>query len=100
MEELLLKGYLYRFKMSGTRQFTARFDEISGTGNTLFVTEYTDENGHVPGVRTLPFQWIKGIELIEEEHNEIETISLDTVTPTKNGRKKSKPPKMVNNFID
>ena len=85
--------------MSGTRQFTARFDEISGTGNTLFVTEYTDENGHVPGVRTLPFQWIKGIELIEEEHNEIETISLDTVH-NKNKHKKSKPPKMVNNFID
>ena len=99
MEELLIKGYLYRFKMSGTRQFTARFDEISGTGNTLFVTEYTDENGHVPGVRTLPFQWIKGIELIEEEHNEIETISLDTVH-NKNKHKKSKPPKMVNNFID
>ena len=99
MEELLLKGYLYRFKMSGTRQFTARFDEISGTGNTLFVTEYTDEHGHVPGVRTLPFQWIKGIELIEEEHNEIETISLDTVH-NKNKHKKSKPPKMVNNFID
>lgn len=99
MEELLLKGYLYRFKMSGTRQFTARFDEISGTGNTLFVTEYTDENGHVPGVRTLPFQWIKGIELIEEEHNEIETISLDTFH-NKNKHKKSKPPKMVNNFID
>lgn len=99
MEELLLKGYLYRFKMSGTRQFTARFDEISGTENTLFVTEYTDENGHVPGVRTLPFQWIKSIELIEEEHNEIETISLDTVD-NKKKRKKSKPPKMVNNFID
>lgn len=99
MEELLLKGYLYRFKLSGTKQFTARFDEITGTGNTLFVTEYTDENGHVPGVRTLPFQWIKSIELIEEEHNEIETISLDTVD-NKKKRKKSKPPKMVNNFID
>ena len=85
--------------MSGTRQFTARFDEISGTGNTLFVTEYTDENGHVPGVRSLPFQWIKSIELVEEEHNEIETILLDTID-NKNGRKKSKPPKMVNNFID
>jgi len=99
MEELLLKGYLYRFKTAGTRQFTARFDEISGTSNTLFVTEYTDENGHVPGIRTLPFQWIKSIELIEEEHNEIETILLDTVH-NKKGRKKSKPPKMVNNFID
>lgn len=100
MEELLLKGYRYKFTLAANRQFIGRFDKIEGQHQTLFVNEYTDENGCVPGTRTLPFMWIKQIELIEEENNEIETISLDIVNSNTKKRRRSKQPKMVNNFMD
>tara|TARA_B110000285_G_scaffold88786_1_gene101843 strand:- start:1242 stop:1562 length:321 start_codon:yes stop_codon:yes gene_type:complete len=104
MEELLFKGYLYTFRLAGTRKFNARFDEIVYPSKTLIVTEYDDGNGRVPGTRTLPFQWIKSIEIITTDpmlyaENGIETNML---VDTKNGIKKrtnSKPPKMVNNFM-
>ena len=104
MEELLFKGYLYTFKLAGTRKFNARFDSIVYPSKTLIVTEYDDGNGRVPGSRTLPFQWIKSIEIITTDpmldaENGIETNML---VDTKNGIKKrtnSKPPKMVNNFM-
>ena len=100
MEELLLNGFLYKFTLSANREFTGRFDKIAYPNQTLIVTEYTDENGCVPGTRTLPFKWVKKIELIEEEdNNEIETISIDMV-PIKKKRKRTKSPKMVNNFMD
>ena len=97
MEELLLNGFLYKFTLSANREFTGRFDKIASPTQTLFVTEYTDENGCVPGTRTLPFKWVKKIELIEE-YNEIETIQIDAV-PNTTTRTRTKPPKMVNNFI-
>lgn len=100
MEELLLNGFLYKFTLSANREFTGRFVKIASPNQTLFVTEYTDDNGCVPGTRTLPFKWVKKIELIEEEdNNEIETISIDMV-PIKKKRKRTKSPKMVNNFMD
>ena len=99
MEELLLNGFLYRFTLSANREFTGRFVKIASPNQTLFVTEYTDDNGCVPGTRTLPFKWVKKIELIEEDKNEIESISIDMV-PVKKKRKQTKPPKMVNNFMD
>ena len=99
MEELLLKDCRYKFTLAANRQFTGRFDKIEGPHQTLFIYEYTDENGCVPGTRTLPFTWIKQIELIEEHNNEIEIISLDTNSNTKK-RRRTKPPKMVNNFMD
>lgn len=101
MEELLFNGFLYKFTLSANREFTGRFDKIASPTQTLFVTEYTDENGCVPGTRTLPFKWVKKIELIEEDkdNNEIESISIDMV-PIKKKRKRTKSPKMVNNFMD
>ena len=99
MEELLLHGFLYRFILSANREFTGRFDKIAYPSKTLFVTEYDDGNGIVPGTRTLPFTWVTKIELIEEEKNEVETISFAMV-PIKKKRKRTKPPKMVNNFMD
>ena len=99
MEELLLNGFLYKFTLSANREFTGRFVKIASPNQTLFVTEYTDDNGCVPGTRTLPFKWVKKIELIEEDKNEIESISIDMV-PVKKKRKQTKPPKMVNNFMD
>lgn len=99
MEELLLNGFLYKFTLSANREFTGRFVKIASQNQTLFVTEYTDDNGCVPGTRTLPFKWVKKIELIEEDKNEIESISIDMV-PVKKKRKQTKPPKMVNNFMD
>ena len=101
MEELLLNGFLYRFTILSNREFTGRFVKIESPNQTLFVTEYTDENGCVPGTRTLPFKWVTKIELIEEDkdNNEIESISIDMV-PIKKKRKRTKPPKMVNNFMD
>jgi len=97
MEELLFKGFLYKFTLLANRDFTGRFDKIAYPCKTLFVTEYTDGNGCVPGIRTLPFMWVKKIELIEE-NNEIETIQIDAV-PNTTTRTRTKPPKMVNNFI-
>jgi hypothetical protein len=97
MEELLIKGSLYKFTLAAYREFTGRFDKIEGEHQTLFVTEYTDGNGFVPGIRTLPFMWVKKVELIEE-YNEIETIQIDAV-PNTTTRTRTKPPKMVNNFI-
>ena len=93
----LLRDYRYKFTLSANRQFIGRFDKIEGPHQTLFVYEYTDENGCVPGTRTLPFMWVKKIELIEE-NNEIETIQIDAV-PNTTTRTRTKPPKMVNNFI-
>ena len=99
MEELLLRGYRYKFTLAANRQFIGRFDKIEGQHQTIFVNEYTDENGCVPGTRTLPFTWIKQVELIEEENNEIETISLDNTNTKTKKRRRTIPPKMVNNFI-
>lgn len=99
MEEFLLRGYRYKFTLAANRQFIGRFDKIEGPQQTLFVYDYTDENGCVPGIRTMPFQWIKQVELIEEENNEIETISLDNTNTKTKKRRRTIIPKMVNNFI-
>ena len=96
MEEFLHKGYRYTFHLS-SRNFTAKFDKITYPHKTLIVTEYVDENGYVPGIRTMPFHWIRNIELREGD-NEIETINLDTTIPNANQRKKSKRRTLVNNF--
>lgn len=97
MEELLVKGFMYKFTLLANREFTGRFDQIAYPTKTLFVTEYDDGNGIVPGTRTLPFTWVKKIELIEEDNNELETISLGV---SKKKRKRTKSPKMVNNFMN
>ena len=93
MEELLFKGYLYTFKLAGTRKFNARFDSIVYPSKTLIVTEYDDGNGRVPGSRTLPFQWIKSIEIIATD-----PILLATDTDIKK-RRSTNQPKMVNNYM-
>lgn len=99
MEELLVKGFTYKFTLSANREFTGRYDQIAYPNKTLFVTEYNDGNGIVPGTRTLPFTWVKNIELIEDEdYNEIETISLYSVPKKK--RRRTKSPKMLNNFTN
>ena len=67
MEELLVENYRYTFTLTGNRQFTARFSKIVENSpiNTLHVSDYTDENGTVPGIRTMPFRWVKKIELMD-----------------------------------
>tara|TARA_B110000879_G_C11175577_1_gene515813 strand:- start:2801 stop:3109 length:309 start_codon:yes stop_codon:yes gene_type:complete len=100
MEELLFKGYLYTFKLAGTRKFNARFDSIVYPSKTLIVTEYDDGNGRVPGSRTLPFQWIKSIEIIATDPILLATdpILLATDTDIKK-RRSTNQPKMVNNYM-
>jgi hypothetical protein len=96
MEELLVEKYRYTFTLSGNRQFTALFIKIDANGpiSTLHVSDYTDENGTVPGIRTLPFRWVKQVELLDN-YDDIETIEL-TITTSSN---KNKKPKKINNYM-
>ena len=96
MEELLVENYRYTFTLTGNRQFTARFSKIVENSpiNTLHVSDYTDENGTVPGIRTMPFRWVKKIELMDN-YDDIETIELTPTTSNKN-----KKPKKVNNYMN
>lgn len=99
MEELLLEGYRYKFTVTTNRTFIADFHHINDTSKTLFVSRYTDDNGCVPGIRTMPFQWIKQIELIEDPMvHEIESIDLSAI-PITNKIKKVKKTKKNNNYI-
>lgn len=96
MEETLVENYRYTFTLSGNRQFTARFSKIVENGpiNTLHVSDYIDENGTVPGIRTMPFRWVKKVELVDN-YADIETIELLPTTSNKN-----KKPKKVNNYMN
>lgn len=67
----------YKFYLTN-REFTATFVKICSPYNTLIVSNYLDENGCVPGTRTMPFSWVKGVEILNSEC-EIETIHLDNV---------------------
>lgn len=95
MEELLVENYRYTFTLTGNRQFTARFSKIDENGqiSTLHVSDYTDENGSVPGIRTMPFRWVKQVDLLDN-YDDIETIELTLTTSNKN-----KKPKKVNNYM-
>ena len=97
MENLLCRGYRYKFVLL-SRTFIAKFDKINGSTGTLFVTEYTDENGKVPGTRTMPLSWIKEVELVPDTTEcDIDTIELaDSHVEQK--RKINKTPKFINNF--
>lgn len=98
MEEILCHGYRYRFILLN-RTFTAIFDKIESPMKQLFVTEYQDENGKYPGTRTMPFSWVRSVELVSiPEENDIEIIDVST-PPTKKKRR-TKSPKMVNNFTN
>lgn len=98
MEELLLAGYRYKFTLY-TRTFIADFNSIDHTTGTLFVSKYTDENGYVPGIRTMPFNWIKQVELLEDTiDNEIETIDL-SVIPITNKNQTNKKKQKINNYM-
>lgn len=67
MEELLVEGYLYTFKLSGNKSFIGRFNKIDYSNNTLYVSEYSINNSeYLPGIRTMPLRWIKDVELINE----------------------------------
>ena len=98
MEEFLCRGYRYRFYLSN-RSFTAIFDKIEPPMKQLIVTDYADENGKCPGIRSMPFIWVKSFELISiPEENDIEIINVST-PPTKKKRRIISP-KMVNNFTN
>jgi hypothetical protein len=98
MEELLLEGYRYKFTLN-TRTFIADFHHIDYVTKTLFVSRYADENGCVPGIRSMPFTWIKQVDLLDDNiMNEIETIDLSKI-PITNNKKKSKGPTIINNFM-
>ena len=85
MTELMQPNMKYNFYLTN-RKFTATFIEISPPCNTLIVSNYTDENGYVPGTRTMPFSWVKRVELersdCDSDTAEIETIHLDKVSYT------------------
>lgn len=67
MEELLVEGQMYIFKIANDKSFTARFNKIDYPDNTLFVSDYTtNELGHLIGIRSMPFRWIKHIEIIDK----------------------------------
>lgn len=96
MEEILCHGYRYRFVLP-TRTFIAVFDKIGLPMKQLIVTDYEDENGKSPGIRSMPFSWVKSIELISiPEEDDIEIINLST-QPTKKKRR-TKSPEYSNNF--
>ena len=98
MEETLCHNHKYKFVLL-SRTFVAVFDKIEGPTNTLVVTEYTDDNGTVPGTRTLPFSWIQQVELISTPtHCDIDTIEMSTSSIVKKRKKKNKTPEFVNNF--
>lgn len=95
MEELLVENYRYTFTLTGNREFIARFIKIDVNGpiSTLHVSDYTDTNGRTPGIRTMPFRWVKKVELVDN-YDDIETIELTPTTSNKN-----KKPKKVNNYM-
>ena len=68
MEELLVEGYLYTFKLAGNKSFIGRFNKIDYSNNTtLYISEYSINNSeYLPGIRTMPLRWIKEVELINE----------------------------------
>lgn len=81
MEEFLCKGYTYKFHMrkidNDDRVFTANFVSIESPSNTLIVENYSDASyGTVPGTRSMPFNWIKNITLMDT--NELEVIELSS----------------------
>ena len=99
MEEFLVKGQRYTFHTS-SKVFTAVFEQITGPNDTLHVTDYNTNNdlGIVPGVRTMPFSWIKNIEVYQDPEDNIEIIDLsDTLISMRNKKKKKK--QMINNFM-
>lgn len=77
MTDSLQHNSRYTFYLTN-RTFVATFVEICSPSNTLILSNYTDENGSVPGTRTMPFGWIKCAEILNSEC-EIETIHLDNV---------------------
>ena len=100
MEELLYKGNTYEFYLhkidNEERIFTANFISIESPLNTLFVENYIDKiYGKLPGIRSMPFGWIKKIVLIETA-DEIDSIEL-TSEPIKKKKKKNKV--LNNNFM-
>jgi len=67
MEELLVEGQMYIFKIANDKSFTARFNKIDYSNNTLFVSDYTTNDlGRLNGIRSMPFRWIKQIEVIDK----------------------------------
>jgi len=98
MEELLIPGYRYTFTLVENRNFIGRFIQIDYPTNTIHISEYTDENGTISGIRTMPFYWIKHIEIIDESYD-IETIELTSIPMTKK-KKKLKKAKKINNFMN
>ena len=97
MEEFLCRGYRYRFVLP-TRTFIAIFDKIELPLKQLFVIDYEDENGKCPGIRSMPFSWVKSVELISiPEEEDIEIIDISTQPPKKKKRR-TKSPKYSNNF--
>lgn len=87
MEELLMKGFRYTFYVGKEhrRKFSATFHEIEYYPfKTLFVYDYLDKNGYVPGSRTIPFEWINEIVLekswindfLSHDKARIETIQM------------------------
>jgi len=97
MEELLMKGYRYTFYIGKEnlpirrRKFTATFQEIEyHPFKTLFVYDYLDKNGYVPGSRTIPFEWINEIVLenswindfLSHDKARIETIQMTSTQNT------------------
>lgn len=98
MEEFLVKGQRYTFYTS-SKVFNAVFDQITGPYDTLHVTKYNANNdlGVVPGVRTMPFSWIKNIEVYKDPEDDIEIIDLsDTLISM---RKKKKKKQLIDNFM-
>tara|TARA_Y100000389_G_scaffold197882_1_gene233334 strand:+ start:240 stop:524 length:285 start_codon:yes stop_codon:yes gene_type:complete len=93
MEELLVEKYKYTFVLTGNREFTARFEKIEQPTNTLHVSDYTDTNGSTPGIRTMPFRWVKKVQLLDN-YGDIETIELISTSNNKN-----KKPKKINNYM-
>jgi SpoU rRNA methylase family enzyme len=97
MEEFLVKGQRYTFYTS-SKVFNAVFEQITGPNDTLHVTKYNANNdlGTVPGVRTMPFSWIKNIEVYKDPEDDIEIIDL---SHTLISNKKKKKKQMIDNFM-
>jgi len=99
MEEILCHGCRYTFILP-SRSFTAVFDKIEVPNKTLIVTDYTDENGTVPGIRTMPFSWVKNVELVSIPNQfDIETIEMPVSPIVKKRKKKNKTPELLDNFM-
>lgn len=98
MEEFLVKGQRYTFHTS-SKVFNAVFEQITGPNDTLHVTKYNANNdlGVVPGVRTIPFSWIKNIEVYKDPEDDIEIIDLsDTLISMRKNKKKKQ---LIDNFM-